>query len=102
LFHILVAVLVTLSSLSNLGRARLFSILVCVLVGILVGILVGVLVGVLVTLSSRSNLGRARLFGMLVAVRVALSGRGTLGPGGSLGWGWGSIRTPQCRPIWGQ
>ena len=86
MFYILVAILVTLRSRSNLGRARLFSILV----------------SVLVTLRSRSNLGRARLFGMLVTIRVALSGRGTLEPGGSLGQGCGSIRTPQCRPIWGQ
>ena len=110
MFHTLVTILVTLSSLSHLGWARLFSILVCVLVGILVDILVGILVdilvgilvGVLATLSSWSNFWRARLLSVLVAVRVALSGRGTLGPGWSLGWGWGSIRTPRCQPIWGQ
>src|SRR5437868_2591606 len=86
LFYILVAVQVTPSSRSNLGWARLFS------------ILVGVLVGVLVTGSSPSNLGRARLFGIVVAVRVPLSSRGTLGPSESLGRGWRSIRIPQCRP----
>ena len=73
MFYILVAVLVTLSSQSNLRWARLFS------------ILVSVVVGVLVTLSIWSNRGRARLLGILVAVWVALSGRGTLDPSESLG-----------------